>query len=93
MGDPPLEAATGAGALAAAVAGAEVVAAAPSSKVITRDPSERLSPTFTLTSLTMPECEEGTSMVALSDSSTTMDCSFSILSPALTKTSITGTSL
>ena len=95
MGAPLLLAATGAAAdaldtEAAAGDGADAV---PSSRVMTRDPSDRLSPTLTLTSFTMPECDDGTSMVALSDSSTTMDCSFSILSPALTKTSITGTSL
>ena len=84
----PAGAATG-----ALAAGVGAAAATPSSRVMTTEPSERLSPTFTLTSFTTPECDEGTSIVALSDSSTTMDCSFSILSPALTNTSITGTSL
>ena len=66
---------------------------APSSKVITTEPSDRVSPTLTLTSFTTPACEEGTSIVALSDSRTTIDCSLSILSPAFTRTSMTGTSL
>ena len=52
--------------------------------ITTTDPSERVSPTFTFTSLTTPAWDEGTSIVALSDSKTTIDCSFSTLSPAFT---------
>ncbi len=55
-----------------------------SSNKITTSPSEILSPIFTFTSLTTPACDEGTSIVALSDSKVTNDCSFSTRSPALT---------
>jgi len=65
---------------------------APSSTTIS-EPSDTLSPTLTFTSLTTPAAELGTSIVALSDSSVTSDCSFSTVSPALTSTSITGMSL
>ena len=42
---------------------------------------------------TTPAAEAGTSIVALSDSSVTSDCSFSTVSPTFTPISITGTSL
>ena len=51
-----------------------------------------MSPTFTFTSSTVPSEGEGTSMLALSDSSTISGCSGSTASPALTSTSMTGTS-
>ena len=56
-------------------------------------PSLTLSPTFTTTDFTTPSRGDGTSMVALSDSSETSGSSAFTLSPGLTKTSITGTSL
>ena len=56
-------------------------------------PSETLSPTFTFTSFTVPVIGEGTSMVALSDSSVISACSFATVSPGFTKTSMIGTSL
>jgi hypothetical protein len=52
-----------------------------------------LSPTLTLTSFTVPAAGEGTSIVALSDSSVSSGSSGFTLSPGLTSTSITGTSL
>src|SRR5712671_295918 len=56
-------------------------------------PSLTLSPTFTLRSLTVPAAGEGTSIVALSDSSAMSGSSGFTASPGLTKTWITGTSL
>src|SRR5439155_23916849 len=56
-------------------------------------PSETLSPTFTLSSATAPAVGDGTSIVALSDSSVTSASSALTVSPLLTCTSITGTSL
>src|SRR5438105_2498087 len=52
-----------------------------------------LSPSLTFTSLITPADGEGTSMVAFSDSSVTSESSAFTVSPALTRTSITGTSL
>ncbi len=43
-----------------------------------------LSPTLTFSSLTVPAAGDGTSIVALSDSSVTSDCSFSTVSPGFT---------
>src|SRR5690625_2200195 len=54
-------------------------------------PSETWSPSDTFTSLTVQAAVDGTSMVALCDSSVIRPCSFSTLSPAETITSITGT--
>jgi len=51
------------------------------------------SPTFTRTSFTVPAALDGTSIVALSDSSVTRPWSFLTASPGLTSTSMTGTSL
>jgi hypothetical protein len=79
-----------AAALGASAAGA---ACAPPSSTTINEPSDTLSPTLTFTSLTMPASVLGTSMVALSDSSVTSDCSFSTVSPTFTSTSITGISL
>ena len=56
-------------------------------------PSLTLSPTFATTDFTTPSRGDGTSMVALSDSSETNGSSAFTLSPGLTKISITGTSL
>src|SRR5207253_2208714 len=54
-------------------------------------PLATLSPTLMRTSTTLPAADEGTSMLALSDSSTISDCSCSTVSPALTSTSMTST--
>jgi hypothetical protein len=56
-------------------------------------PSPTLSPSLTRTSLTVPAAGEGTSIVALSDSSVTRESSAFTASPGLTNTSMTGTSL
>ena len=56
-------------------------------------PSDTLSPTFTDSSLTTPVKGEGTSIVALSDSSTISGSSAWSELPGFTSTSITGTSL
>ena len=57
-------------------------------------PSETVSPTLTFTSLTVPAAGLGTSIVALSDSSVTSDCSFSTLIADLhARLSMTGMSL
>ncbi len=86
-------AATGAGAGACAGAGAGAAAPpAPSSTTISV-PSDTASPTFTRMSLTVPAAGDGTSIVALSDSSVISDCSASTLSPTFTLISMTGTSL
>src|ERR1700694_1223828 len=75
-------------------AGFEVAAAVPpESSVRITFPSLTLSPSLTLTSLTVPAAGEGTSIVALSDSNVTSESSAFTVSPGLTKTSMTGTSL
>ena len=56
-------------------------------------PCETLSPSLTFSSLTTPASGDGTSIVALSDSSVISESSFLTLSPGLTSTSMTGTSL
>ena len=56
-------------------------------------PIDTLSPTFARTSATVPATGEGTSIVALSDSSEISDCSALTTSPGFTSTSMTGTSL
>ena len=56
-------------------------------------PSLTRSPTLTSTSRTAPAAGEGTSIVALSDSSVTSGSSALTTSPGLTWTSMTGTSL
>ena len=56
-------------------------------------PIDTLSPTLATTSATVPATGEGTSIVALSDSSETSDCSALTTSPGFTSTSMTGTSL
>jgi hypothetical protein len=48
---------------------------------------------LTFTSFTTPAAGEGTSIVALSDSSVTSDVSGFTVSPGFTSTSMTGTSL
>src|SRR5689334_7867977 len=56
-------------------------------------PCDTLSPTFTVTAFTTPAAGDGTSIVALSDSSVTSESSALTVSPGLTSTSMTGTSL
>src|SRR5450755_2494220 len=78
--------------LAASAGAAAAATPSPSSSMITL-PSLTLSPSLTRISLTTPESGAGTSIVALSDSSETNGSSASTVSPTLTNTSITGTSL
>src|SRR5215468_516099 len=68
-------------------------AAPTASSVSIRLPSLTLSPTLTFTALTVPAAGAGTSIVALSDSSVISASSAFTASPALTKTSMIGTSL
>jgi hypothetical protein len=75
----------------AAAAGAAATASAVS-RLMMATPSETLSPTFTLMSRTVPAVVEGTSIVALSDSSVISGASFAIVSPGATRISMTGTS-
>src|SRR5690348_3864516 len=56
-------------------------------------PSLSLSPTLARSSFTVPAAGDGTSIVALSDSSVTSGSSTLTVSPAFTNTSMTGTSL
>src|SRR4051812_37436486 len=56
------------------------------------EPSLTLSPTATSIAVILPAVGEGTSIVALSDSSTTSGSSAATVSPTETSTSITGTS-
>src|SRR3982075_221149 len=65
----------------------------PGSKIKITEPCESLSPSFTLSSFTTPAPGDGISIVALSDSSEMSDCSFAMVSPGLTSTSMTSTSL
>ena len=65
----------------------------PASSFTTSEPIDTLSPTLTTISVILPAAGDGTSMVALSDSSVTSGCSASTVSPALTRISMTGTSL
>ena len=80
--------------LSAAGAGAAGAAAAPSvSSTSTTLPSDKVSPSLTFNSLTTPAADDGTSSVALSDSSVTKPWSFATVSPTATSTSMTGTLL
>src|SRR5262249_35467513 len=73
-------------------AAALVAAAAPSASIRAMTvPSDTSSPALTLSSLTVPAADDGTSIVALSDSSVTRPWSFATVSPGLTSTSMTGT--
>src|SRR5208282_937187 len=58
-----------------------------------RSPADTRSPTRTATSLTVPAADAGTSSVALSDSSVMSGSSAATTSPAVTCTSMTGTSM
>jgi glycine cleavage system H lipoate-binding protein len=61
--------------------------------VAIRSPMLILSPTLIATNLTTPAWLDGISIDALSDSTVIRDCSTLTVSPALTSTSITATSL
>src|SRR6478736_3642897 len=85
--------AAGAGAAAFGAASAGFASAAPSASTIaTTLPSDNLSPTFTFNSTILPATDEGTSIVALSDSSVTRPWSTFTVSPTATSNSMTGTS-
>jgi hypothetical protein len=60
--------------------------------VNTIDPSLTVSPTFTAMLSTTPACDEGTSIVAFSDSSAISGSSTFTVSPGFTRTSMMGTS-
>src|SRR5690606_40317004 len=95
---PPAGAGWGGGGGGAAEAflsagGGAAASPAPSpSSTTTTLPSDTVSPTLIFSSRTTPACEDGTSIVALSDSSVTRPWSFATVSPTATSTSITGTS-
>ena len=91
--DAPAEAAEAG--CAASGGGGDAAGAAPAAAASTRIrlPSETLSPSLTLISLTVPAAGDGTSIVALSDSSSTSGSSTATVSPGFTITLMTGTSL
>src|SRR5450432_1744203 len=72
-------------------AGAAAAPAASSSRITV--PSLTLSPSFTLSSVTVPALGAGTSIAAFSDSTEISESSALTTSPALTKISMIGTSL
>ena len=78
---------------AAAAEAADFAASAPLPAPGSALPSDTLSPTLTRTSLTTPAEGDGISIVALSLSSVTSDCSAATVSPGLTRISMTSTSL
>src|SRR5690606_3380144 len=83
----------GAGVPDFAASAAPTAADSPSaSSTTTTAPSDTASPTLTFTSFTTPAADDGTSIVALSDSSVTRPWSLATVSPTETSTSITGTS-
>ncbi len=73
-------------------AGRRSPAAPAASSVRIRVPSETVSPTDSFSSRIVPAAGDGTSIVALSDSSVTSGSSSATVSPGLTITSMTGTS-
>ena len=84
----------GSSAFASSFGGSSSFAGCPSdSSVRIGVPWETLSPTLTSSSPTVPASGEGTSMLALSDSSTINGSSAATVSPGETSTSITGTSV
>ena len=87
--------AAGAGAVGAAGAtiGAAAAAGALPSSRASRSPMLITSPSLTLRSLSTPAADDGISIEALSDSTVTRDCSTLMVSPTLTSTSMTETSL
>ena len=94
----PLTAGAGVGAVLGVGFGAGAAAAAGcvawlASSTRIGEPCDTLSPTLILTSFTTPAPGDGISIVALSDSSVTSDCSFVTASPGLTRISMTSTFL
>src|SRR5512137_1508385 len=83
------------GATGGAAAGAAGAAAADASawSSSSRLPSPTLSPSLTFISLTTPACDDGISIDALSLSTVISDCSTFTVSPTLTSSSMTSTSL
>src|SRR5262245_8610152 len=91
-------AAGGAGALAAGgggafAAGAAAAFASAASSIRIGEPSDTLSPIFTIRLFTVPADGDGISIVALSDSSVISDCSGATSSPGFTRISMTSTLL
>ena len=74
-------------------AGETGAAGPPASSFAIRAPIETLSPTLAMSCVILPAAGDGTSIVALSDSSVTSGCSALTVSPGFTRTSMTGTSL
>ena len=85
--------AAGDGARFASAAAAAAFAASAASSTRIALPSETLSPTLTRTSFTTPADGDGISIVALSLSSVTSDCSTATVSPGFTRISTTSTLL
>ena len=63
------------------------------STIAIRSPMLTVSPTLTFSSFSTPAADDGISIEALSDSTVISDCSTLTVSPGLTSTSITATSL
>src|SRR5688572_7121288 len=86
--------AASAGGAAGDAAGATGLAGASAAVALSRiaitAPSPTLSPTLTFNSLTTPSADDGTSIVALSDSSVTRPWSLRTVSPTATSSSMTG---
>ncbi len=78
---------------AVAAAGAAAVASPLAATIAIRSPFETRSPRLTFNSRSTPAALDGTSIVAFSVSSVSSDCSSATVSPALTATSMTSTSL
>src|SRR5204862_4283020 len=75
-------------------AGGGAAAAAPWASSFNNElPSPTLSPSLTSSSFTIPSCDDGISIDALSLSTVMSDCSFFTASPGLTSSSMTSTSL
>ena len=81
-----------AGAGRAGLSGRGAAPPLPSSTAI-RSPTLTLSPSLTLSSLITPAADDGISIEALSDSTVISDCSALTVSPGLTSSSMTATSL
>ena len=92
-GDAGVAGVAGAEAAGAAAGALGALTASTPSRIANKSPILILSPNLTLSSFNTPACDDGISIEALSDSTVTKDCSTLMLSPGLTKTSITATSL
>jgi hypothetical protein len=75
------------------VGAGDALAAAEPSRMASRSPMLTTSPILTLSSLSTPAADDGISIEALSDSTVISDCSTLMVSPGLTRTSMTETSL